>query len=36
MKRIKALSILNIRRREEKFNEKLQKEVPKSGWTSVF
>jgi hypothetical protein len=36
MKRIKALSVMNIRRREEKFNEKLQKEVPKSGWASLF
>jgi len=36
MKRIKALSVMNIRRKEEKFNEKLQKEVPKSGWASLF
>jgi chemotaxis protein CheD len=36
MKRIKALSALDIRRREERFNEKLQKEAPKSGWVSLF
>lgn len=36
MKRIKALSALDIHHREEKFNEKLQKEIPRSGWTSLF
>lgn len=36
MKKIKALSVLNIRRKEERFNEKLQKEASRSGWTSVF
>ncbi len=36
MKRTKTLSALDIRRKEKKFNEKLQKEVPKSGWSSLF
>lgn len=36
MKRVKSLSAINIRRKEARFSEKLEKEVRKSGGTVLF